>query len=93
MLFRKTLYFIWLMSGPCSLVLIEIWWSSVCIWTVVYKIKFKVCKSEHHHTIPKNQPTRCNNFPSLLLWRLCTAHHVSGVLTPETCWAVHKRQV
>ena len=28
---------------------------------------FKVYKSLHHHTIPINQPTRCNNFPSLLL--------------------------
>jgi uncharacterized membrane protein len=28
--------------------------------------KFKVCKSVHHHTIPINQPTRCNNFSSLL---------------------------
>jgi len=29
-------------------------------------LKFKVCKSMHHHTIPINQPTRCNNFSSLL---------------------------
>jgi len=29
--------------------------------------KFKVCKSVHHHTIQINQPTRCNNFSSLLL--------------------------
>jgi len=28
---------------------------------------FKVCKSVHHHTIQINQPTRCNNFSSLLL--------------------------
>ena len=28
---------------------------------------FKVCKSVHHHTIPINQPTRCNNFSSLLI--------------------------
>jgi len=27
-------------------------------------------------------PTRCNNFSSLLSWRLFTAQHVSGVLTP-----------
>ena len=27
----------------------------------------KVCKSVHHHTIQINQPTRCNNFSSLLL--------------------------
>ena len=26
-----------------------------------------VCKSVHHHTIQINQPTRCNNFSSLLL--------------------------
>jgi len=26
----------------------------------------KVCKSVHHHTIQINQPTRCNNFSSLL---------------------------
>jgi hypothetical protein len=25
-------------------------------------------------------------------WRLCTAQQVSGVGTPETCWAVYKRQ-
>jgi hypothetical protein len=30
-------------------------------------ILFKVCKSVHHHTIQINQPTRCNNFSSLLL--------------------------
>ena len=29
--------------------------------------RFKVCKSLHHHTIQINQPTRCNNFSSLLL--------------------------
>jgi len=29
--------------------------------------KFKVCKSVHHHTFQINQPTRCNNFSSLLL--------------------------
>jgi len=29
--------------------------------------KFKVCKSVHHHTIQIYQPTRCNNFSSLLL--------------------------
>jgi hypothetical protein len=28
--------------------------------------KFKIRKSVHHHTIPINQPSRCNNFPSLL---------------------------
>jgi hypothetical protein len=33
----------------------------------VRQIKFKVCKSKHHHTIQINQPTRCNNFSSLLL--------------------------
>jgi hypothetical protein len=29
-------------------------------------IVFKVCKSEHHQTLQINQPTRCNNFSSLL---------------------------
>jgi len=29
--------------------------------------KFKVCKTVHHQTIQINQPTRCNNFSSLLL--------------------------
>jgi hypothetical protein len=29
--------------------------------------KIKLCKSVHHQTIPINQPTRRNNFPSLLL--------------------------
>jgi len=28
--------------------------------------KFKAYKSVHHHTIQINQPTRCNNFSSLL---------------------------
>ena len=28
---------------------------------------FKVCKSVHHHAFQINQPTRCNNFSSLLL--------------------------
>ena len=31
------------------------------------KNKFKFRKSVHHHTIQINQPTRCNNFSSLLL--------------------------
>ena len=31
-------------------------------------------------------------FFSLLSWRLFTAQHVSGGKTPETCWAVNKRQ-
>jgi hypothetical protein len=30
-------------------------------------LKFKVCKSVHHCSIQINQPTRCNNFSSLLL--------------------------
>ena len=30
-------------------------------------MEFKVCMSVHLHTIPINQPTRCNNFPNLLL--------------------------
>jgi hypothetical protein len=29
---------------------------------------FKVCKSVHHHTIQMNQPTRCNNSSSSLLY-------------------------
>ena len=29
-----------------------------------------------------NQPTRCNSFSSFITWRLCTAQHVSDVLTP-----------
>ena len=33
----------------------------------VLSLKFKVCKSVHHHTIPINEPTRWKNFPSLLL--------------------------
>ena len=35
------------------------WYCIVC--------KFDVRKSVHHHTIQINQPTRCNNFTSLLL--------------------------
>jgi len=31
------------------------------------KVAIKVCKSVHHHTIQTNQPTKCNNFSSLLL--------------------------
>jgi len=33
----------------------------------VSRIRVKVCNSVHHHTIQINQPTRCNNFSSLLL--------------------------
>jgi len=29
--------------------------------------EFKVCKSVHHHSFQINQPTRCNNFSSLLI--------------------------
>jgi hypothetical protein len=31
------------------------------------KYMFQVCKSVHHYTVSVNQPTRCNNFSSLLL--------------------------
>jgi len=34
---------------------------------LIYGIKFKVCKSVPQHTVQINQPTRCNNFSSLLL--------------------------
>jgi len=30
-------------------------------------VVFKACKSVNHHTVQINQPTRCNNFSSLLL--------------------------
>jgi hypothetical protein len=109
----------------------------------LFVVKFKVCKSVHHHTIQINQPARCNHFSSLLLhvyvelnvFRAFSRHHqelnncssslwfyrwnvvgpehcyhhaptvkpeaataviellMMGVRTPETCWALHKRQV
>jgi len=37
------------------------------VLTQLQHIKFKVCKSVHQHTVQINQPTRCNNFSSLLL--------------------------
>jgi len=47
------------------------WWSTWQHKNIMNSVttvnEFKVCKSVHHHTIPINQPTRCNNFPSLLL--------------------------
>jgi hypothetical protein len=43
-------------------------------------------------TIQINQPTRCNSFSSLLL-DVYVQLLMMGVRTPETCWAVHKRQV
>ena len=36
-------------------------------WSLKLTSTFQVCKSVHHHTIQINQPTRCNNFSSLLL--------------------------
>jgi hypothetical protein len=44
----------------------------LCLWDIDQRLWI----------IQISQPTRCNNFPSLLLRRLCTAQHVSGVLTP-----------
>ena len=38
--------------------------------------------NETIHFNSNKSPTRCNNFSSLLSWRLFTAQHVSGVLTP-----------
>jgi hypothetical protein len=38
-----------------------------CTWMYESSFKFKVCKSVHHHTFQMNQPTRRNNFSSLLL--------------------------
>jgi len=35
--------------------------------TIARNLKFKVCKSVHHHTIQINQPTRCKSFSSLFL--------------------------
>jgi hypothetical protein len=52
--------------------------SSICILPFVLhthtkqQVKYNSNKS----------PTRCKNFYSLLSWRLFTAQHVSGVLTP-----------
>jgi len=120
----------------------QLYWCHLCssINNTVYLLfyfhlkycpSFKVCKSMHHHTIQINQPTRCNNFSSLLLviyvqlnmFRASSRpslnqpdhdqqhyyHHAPkvkpeaatavvelltmGVRMPETCWAVHKRQV
>jgi hypothetical protein len=44
------------------------YFSSYCVLTFrqLGLLKFKVCKSVHHHIIQINQPTRHNNFPSLL---------------------------
>ena len=42
-------------------------WRRMQIMKLVLALKFKVCKSVHHHTIQINQPTRCNNFSSLFL--------------------------
>jgi len=55
------------------------WWIEevdVTRQVMMCEISFKICEYMHHHTIQINQPTRCNNS-----WRLCTAQHVSGVLT------------
>jgi len=46
------------------------WNNSAPIGRILMKFvfeEFKVCKSVHHHTIQINQPTRCNNFSTLLL--------------------------
>jgi hypothetical protein len=53
---------------------------------------FKVCKSVHHHTFKINLSTTCNNFSGVLL-DVYVQLNMFGVRTPETCWAVHKRQV
>ena len=45
----------------------------------IRKIKIGLKSTLHNSNKP---PTRCNNFSSLLSWRLFTAQHVSGVLTP-----------
>jgi hypothetical protein len=54
---------------------------SLCFLDPNNLLVLEVCKSVHYHTIQINQPTRCNNFSSFITWRLCTAQHVSGVLT------------
>jgi len=41
--------------------------AKLCSTSLGYYFKSKVCQSVHHHTIQINQPTRCNNFPILLL--------------------------
>jgi hypothetical protein len=46
--------------------------------------EFKVGKSVHNHSIPINQPTRCNNFLGLLLDVYVRLNNISGVLTPIT---------
>jgi hypothetical protein len=43
---------------------------------------FKVCKSMHHHTIQINQPTRCNNFSSLLPDVYVQLNVFRGIITP-----------
>jgi hypothetical protein len=51
--------------------------------------KFKVCRSVHYHTFQINQPTRCNNFSSLLLdhdQHHC--YHHAPTVKPEAATAV-----
>ena len=51
----------------CKVVGQPIKWLYCAIKYLKKVVMFKVCKSVHHRTIPINQPTRCNSFPSLLL--------------------------
>jgi hypothetical protein len=58
-------------------------------------LKFKVCKSVHHHTIQINQPTRCNNFSSLLLdiyVQLNMFQAVDAVGHGRANWPEHNQQ-
>ena len=48
-------------SSSGRLLYIQLWYG------MVQCLKFKVCKSVHHHRFQINQSTRCNNFSSLLL--------------------------
>jgi len=67
---------------------------------------FKVRKSVHHHTIQINQPSRCkrpdhdqqhcyHHAPKVKPEAATAVVELlmMDVRTPETCWAVHKRQV
>ena len=56
-----------------------------CIWLVIYlnyTMMQELTKLKLLHLVGYWISIRCNSFSSFITWRLCTAQHVSGVLTP-----------
>jgi len=87
-----TLFSVLWVSWPVELVEVTVFWRQLLLAptpkmdTLLQKVSNSFCfdmQSDMEEQYNSNKsPTRCNNFPVYLSWRLFTAQHVSGVVPP-----------